>query len=128
PPSQSSLYASNASLVASRSRNTLNRSKSSSDLAGREVIPNSPSRSRRGEHVTIEGLLKKGPGSNVSASSIKEALQELRYLVLTEGIPSNKDGNSPIRGYVWSVLLQVPPMKTNDYLALVRRGASLSYS
>lgn len=35
---------------------------------------------------------------------------------------------SPIRAYVWSIFLNVPPMKTNDYLSLVRRGPSPAYA
>ncbi|KAL7272080.1 CDC16 protein [Rhizina undulata] len=72
--------------------------------------------------LTIESLISKPPVSLV------EALQDLRYLVLTEGIQADAEGNSPLRIYLWSILLGVAPMRTNDYVSLVRRGASSSYS
>ncbi|KAF8477421.1 rab-GTPase-TBC domain-containing protein [Kalaharituber pfeilii] len=35
---------------------------------------------------------------------------------------------SPLRIYVWCILLGVAPMRSNEYLSLVRRGASPAYS
>jgi cell cycle arrest protein BUB2 len=35
---------------------------------------------------------------------------------------------APLRIYIWTILLGVPPMRTNEYVSLVRRGASTSYS
>jgi cell cycle arrest protein BUB2 len=87
---------------------------------------------------TIEGLISKPP------ASLTEALQDLRYLILTQGVAADTDGNvclsesklphaltptqSALRIYIWSILLGVAPMRTNEYVTLVRRGASSSYS
>ncbi|KAF8544244.1 rab-GTPase-TBC domain-containing protein [Trichophaea hybrida] len=72
--------------------------------------------------ATIEGLISKPP------ASLTEALQDLRYLILTQGVAADTDGNSNLRIYIWSILLGVAPMRTNEYVTLVRRGASSSYS
>ncbi|RPB14445.1 TBC-domain-containing protein [Morchella conica CCBAS932] len=74
------------------------------------------------QHSTIESLISSPP------ASLAEALVELRYLILTEGVTADLDGNSPLRIYIWSILLGVTPMRTSDYVLLVRRGASNSYS
>ncbi|KAL0639691.1 CDC16 protein [Maublancomyces gigas] len=74
------------------------------------------------QHATIESLISNPPASLV------ESLQDLRYLILTEGVTADMDGNSPLRIYIWSILLGVTPMRTGDYVSLVRRGASSSYS
>jgi len=72
--------------------------------------------------ITIEGLISKPP------ASLTESLQDLRHLILTQGVAADADGNSALRIYIWSILLGVAPMRTNEYVALVRRGASSSYS
>ncbi|CUS09054.1 unnamed protein product [Tuber aestivum] len=73
-------------------------------------------------NAAIESLISRPP------SNLVEALQDLRYLILTEGIQADSDGNSPLRIYIWSILLGISPMRTSDYVSLVRRGASSSYS
>ncbi|KAI5798869.1 rab-GTPase-TBC domain-containing protein [Geopyxis carbonaria] len=73
-------------------------------------------------HGTIESLISRPP------SSLVESLAELRYLILTQGVQADAEGNSPLRIYIWSILLGVAPMRTNDYVTLVRKGASSSYS
>jgi cell cycle arrest protein BUB2 len=71
-------------------------------------------------------------------------LDQLRYAVLADGIPSNHEGmvskrclvqrtiayttQSELRIYVWLVLLGVTPLNTDKYLDLVRQGASPSYA
>lgn len=77
----------------------------------------------QGQSMSIEALLSKPPSGN-----LMDALKELRSLILSEGIPTDADGHSPLRIYVWCILLGVPPMRSNEYLALVRRGASAAYS
>lgn len=78
--------------------------------------------SQQQQPATIEGLISKPP------ASLAEALQDLRHLILTQGVAADADGNSALRIYIWSILLGVAPMRTNEYVALVRRGASSSYS
>ncbi|KAI5846927.1 rab-GTPase-TBC domain-containing protein [Tricharina praecox] len=78
--------------------------------------------SQQQQPITIEGLISKPP------ASLTEALQDLRHLILTQGVAADADGNSALRIYIWSILLGVGPMRTNEYVALVRRGASSSYS
>jgi cell cycle arrest protein BUB2 len=73
-------------------------------------------------------------------------LDELRYKILIDGIPSNSDGmvnnsyapyltlsnecncKSELRIYIWLILLNSPPIATDVYLDLVRQGASPAYS
>jgi cell cycle arrest protein BUB2 len=47
---------------------------------------------------------------------------------LNFGVSVTYASQSALRIYIWSILLGVAPMRTNDYVALVRRGASSSYS
>jgi cell cycle arrest protein BUB2 len=54
-------------------------------------------------------------------------LDELRRIVLIDGIPSNADGMSELRIYIWLVLLNSPPLRTKAYLDLVGQGASPAY-
>lgn len=69
-------------------------------------------------------FLQKGPpGGDVVAG-----LEQLRHAILTEGIPSNSDGMSELRIYVWLLFLNAPPLKTDTYLDLVRQGASPAYT
>jgi len=72
--------------------------------------------------TTIEGLINKPP------ASLTESLQGLRHLIITQGVAADGDGNSALRIYIWSILLGVAPMRTNEYVVLVRREASSSYS
>ncbi|WKT39035.1 Rab-GTPase-TBC domain [Fusarium oxysporum f. sp. vasinfectum] len=46
----------------------------------------------------------------------------------TDGVKSAEDGMSTLRIYVWLVLLDAPILSTDDYLALIHRGASPAYS
>ncbi|KAK5150988.1 hypothetical protein LTR04_006689 [Oleoguttula sp. CCFEE 6159] len=68
-------------------------------------------------------LLKGPPGGDLTGG-----LEQLRYTVLTDGIPSNGDGMSDLRIYIWLILLNAPPLPTNTYLDLVRQGASPAYT
>ncbi|KAA8905481.1 rab-GTPase-TBC domain-containing protein [Sphaerosporella brunnea] len=78
--------------------------------------------SQQQQPTTIESLISKPP------ASLTEALQDLRHLILTQGVAADAEGNSALRIYIWSILLGVAPMRTNEYVTLVRRGASSSYS
>lgn len=64
---------------------------------------------------------------NTTPKNVTEARRELRLHVLNEGIPSENDGTSKLRSIIWSILLKVPPMDTEDYLDLIDLGASLAY-
>ncbi|KAI9701617.1 MAG: hypothetical protein M1820_006388 [Bogoriella megaspora] len=66
----------------------------------------------------------RGPPSG----DIVRGLHELRVAVLDEGIPSNHDGMSDLRIYIWLILLNAPPVKTDIYLDLVRQNASPAYA
>ncbi|KAK4987948.1 CDC16 protein [Elasticomyces elasticus] len=73
--------------------------------------------------ANLDVLLLKGPPNGGRVNG----LEQLRYTVLTDGIPSNSDGLSDVRIYIWLILLNVPPLKTDAYLDLVRQGASPMY-
>ncbi|PNS20255.1 Cell division control protein 16 [Sphaceloma murrayae] len=72
----------------------------------------------------LEPLLLRGP----SSGNLPGGLDQLRDSILSHGIPSNSDGMSELRIYVWLVLLNVPPLRTDGYLDLVRQGASPAYA
>ncbi|KAJ5911903.1 uncharacterized protein N7473_001206 [Penicillium subrubescens] len=72
----------------------------------------------------LENLVRDGPQNG----NTKEALQELKYLVLSTGVDADGDGMSPYRVYLWLILLNVEPVPTDDYLALVHRGGSPAYA
>lgn len=96
--------------------------------------------------AALDVLLQKGPPNGELAIG----LEELRYTVLTDGVPSNNDGmvhimrpdsthtnvtntnvnplQSELRMYVWLILLNAPPLRTDAYLDLVRQGASPAYT
>ena len=57
-----------------------------------------------------------------------KGLQRLRFNILNSGVPSNPDGMSDLRIYLWLVLLSAPPTPTDRYLDLVRQGPSPSYA
>ncbi|KAG9859404.1 cell division control protein-like protein, partial [Aureobasidium melanogenum] len=72
---------------------------------------------------SLETLVLKGP-----AGDVESGLEQLRYTVLSDGIASNSDGMSELRIYIWLILLNVPPLRTDAYLDLVRQGASPAYT
>jgi cell cycle arrest protein BUB2 len=74
--------------------------------------------------TNLDMLLLKG----ASASNPEEGLQELRYTILTKGIPANSEGMSELRIYIWLILLNAPPLRTDVYLDLVRQGASPAHA
>jgi cell cycle arrest protein BUB2 len=77
-----------------------------------------------GKKTSLDILLREGP----PRGDIAEGLQDLRYLVLTDGVGSNADGMSSLRIYIWLILLSAPVLKTDDYLSLVHRGPSPAYN
>ncbi|KAF2869543.1 cell division control protein 16 [Massariosphaeria phaeospora] len=74
--------------------------------------------------TNLDMLLLKCP----SAGNLEAGLNELRYTVLTEGIPANSEGMSELRMYIWLILLNAPPLRTDVYLDLVRQGASPAHA
>ncbi|KAJ5712843.1 uncharacterized protein N7483_010024 [Penicillium malachiteum] len=72
----------------------------------------------------LENLLRDGPHNGKTS----EGLQELKYLVLSCRVDADGDGMSPYRIYLWLVLLNIPPVPTDDYLALIHRGRSPAYA
>jgi cell cycle arrest protein BUB2 len=70
----------------------------------------------------LDLFLQKGPTTHSAG------LLELRRIVLLDGIPSNADGMSELRIYIWLILLNAPPLQTKAYLDLVGQGASPAYS
>jgi cell cycle arrest protein BUB2 len=58
---------------------------------------------------------------------MSQGLNELRYRVLVDGIPSSSDGME-LRIYIWLILLNAPPMSTDVYIDLVHQGSSPAYS
>lgn len=61
-------------------------------------------------------------------ASTSTGLSDLRRTVLLDGIPSNADGMSELRIYIWLILLNAPPLRTQAYLDLVGQGASPAYA
>ncbi|KAK5109776.1 hypothetical protein LTR62_006508 [Meristemomyces frigidus] len=74
--------------------------------------------------TNIDLFLTKGPPN----TDLPAGLEELRRVVLLDGIPTNTDGMSDLRIHIWLILLNAPPMKTDTYLDLVRQGASPAYA
>ncbi|KAJ6124604.1 hypothetical protein N7471_011921 [Penicillium samsonianum] len=110
------------------------RARSNSDAASREAAATPPATQRRPARKTgsgigikrslLENFLRDGPQN----SNPHEGLRELKYLVLSSRVDADGDGMSPYRIYLWLVLLDVPPMPTDDYLALIHRGRSPAYT
>ncbi|QUC18324.1 uncharacterized protein UV8b_02565 [Ustilaginoidea virens] len=75
-------------------------------------------------HLSLQQIFRDGP----SDGDFLGALESARWKVIDEGIKSADDGMSPLRIYVWLVLLDAPIMSTSDYLSLIHRGASPAYS
>ncbi|KAJ5787945.1 hypothetical protein N7457_002935 [Penicillium paradoxum] len=113
------------------------RARSNSDAASREarevvIIP--PVTQRRPARKTgsgigikrslLENFLRDGP----QHENPNEGLRELKYLVLSCRVDADGDGMSPYRIYLWLILLDIPPMPTDDYLALIHRGRSPAYA
>ncbi|KAI9711392.1 MAG: hypothetical protein M1828_001937 [Chrysothrix sp. TS-e1954] len=71
----------------------------------------------------LSNVFNQGPKGDVC-----KGLEKLRYTVLVDGIPSNNDGMSELRIYIWLVLLSAPPVPTDRYVDLVRQGPSPSYA
>ena len=95
----------------------------------------------------LDLFLQRGPQNG----DVEGSLEELRRIVLTDGIPANTDGTvsididildhpalplltpltllrqSDLRPYTWLILLNAPPLNTDAYLDLVRQGASPAY-
>ncbi|KAI9748540.1 MAG: hypothetical protein M4579_007197, partial [Chaenotheca gracillima] len=86
--------------------------------------PVTPVGTSTGRRMTLDGLLRDGP----LEGDRDGAVREMRYRVLTDGVISDSDGMSTLRIYIWLILLSAPPLATDDYLALVHRGASSAYS
>lgn len=74
--------------------------------------------------TNLDTYLLKGP----PAGDLNHGLDELRYLILTQGIPANSEGMSDLRMYLWLILLNVQPLSTDVYLDLVRQGASPAHA
>ncbi|KAJ5601159.1 hypothetical protein N7510_010693 [Penicillium lagena] len=110
------------------------RPRANSDAAARETAASPAPTQRRPARKTgsgvglkrsmLESLLRDGPQNGKTA----ESLQELKYLVLSCRVDADGDGMSPYRIYLWLVLLDIPPLSTDDYLALIHRGGSPAYT
>ncbi|KAI9370372.1 rab-GTPase-TBC domain-containing protein [Aspergillus egyptiacus] len=72
----------------------------------------------------LETLLRDGP----QQGKVEEALEELRYLVLSTRVEADGDGMSTYRVYLWLILLDIPPLPTDEYLSLIHRGRSPAYT
>ncbi|KAK0731205.1 rab-GTPase-TBC domain-containing protein [Lasiosphaeris hirsuta] len=81
-------------------------------------------RSLAADAMSLERLLRDGPPNG----DVDGALESARFKVLDLGIKTDSDGMSNLRIYVWLILLNAPVLNTDDYLALIHRGASPAYS
>jgi len=75
-------------------------------------------------HLSLDKIIRDGPADGDYIG----ALESARWKVVDEGIKSADDGMSTVRIYVWLVLLNAPILSTDNYLALIHRGASPAYS
>lgn len=75
-------------------------------------------------HLSLQQIMKDGP----TDGDYMGALETARWKVIDEGVKSAEDGMSSSRIYIWLVLLDTPILTTDDYIALVHRGASPAYS
>ncbi|KKF97193.1 Mitotic check point protein BUB2 [Ceratocystis platani] len=74
--------------------------------------------------MSIQAIVRDGPPDGDYLGTLETA----RYKILEEGIKSDSDGMSSVRIYAWLILLNTPIMATDDYLALIHRGASPAYA
>ncbi|KAJ5807892.1 hypothetical protein N7474_009161 [Penicillium riverlandense] len=134
-PPTFALNSGNPSTSAATRARAPRRPRSNSDAAAREtaVTPPVPTQRRPARKTgsgvglkrsMLENLLRDGPQNGKTA----ESLQELKYLVLSSRVDADGDGMSPYRIYLWLVLLDIPPLSTDDYLALIHRGGSPAYT
>jgi len=72
---------------------------------------------------SLEVTFKDGPPND----SVDAGLALLRHSILTSRVDATKEGMSDYRIYLWLALLNIPPIPTDDYLALVNRGRSPAY-
>lgn len=72
---------------------------------------------------SLELLIREGPTNG----HIEQGLTDLRYQILSSRVEAGKDGMSDYRCYLWLALLNVGPLPTDAYLALVHRGRSPAY-
>lgn len=75
-------------------------------------------------HLSLQQIIREGP----TDGDFLGALESARWKVIDGGVKSAEDGMSTLRIYVWMVLLDAPILSTDDYLALIHRGASPAYS
>ncbi|MCJ1404680.1 hypothetical protein MMC11_007906 [Xylographa trunciseda] len=91
----------------------------------------------------LEMLVRQGPKGDLTGS-----LASLRRSVLLDGLVADSDGmvhcssfptllpasftdrlfQSQLRIYIWLILLNAPPLRTDAYLSLIHRGASPAYA
>ncbi|KAK4077901.1 uncharacterized protein Triagg1_3595 [Trichoderma aggressivum f. europaeum] len=75
-------------------------------------------------HLSLQQIIREGPNDG----DFNGALESARWKVIDEGVKAAEDGMSPMRIYVWLVLLDAPIMSTDEYLSLIHRGASPAYA
>ncbi|KAH6608786.1 cell cycle arrest protein BUB2 [Trichoderma cornu-damae] len=75
-------------------------------------------------HLSLQQIIRDGPNDG----DFVGALESARWKVVDEGVKAAEDGMSPLRIYVWLVLLDAPIMSTDEYLALIYRGPSPAYA
>ncbi|KAL6791238.1 TBC domain-containing protein [Trichoderma sp. SZMC 28013] len=75
-------------------------------------------------HLSLQQIIREGPNDG----DFNGALESARWKVIDEGVKAAEDGMSPLRIYVWLVLLDAPIMSTDEYLSLIHRGASPAYA
>ena len=82
-----------------------------------------PASATHGRKSSLEILMRDGP----SGGNVEQGLSDLRYHILSSRVEAGKDGMSDYRCYLWLALLNVGPLQTDEYLALVHRGQSPAY-
>ena len=89
----------------------------------RNPPPSNTDTQHHSRKTSLEALLREGPPSH----DLTSGLSLLRQSILRSPIVAAKDGSSDHRVYIWLALLNVSPLPTDDYLALIHRGKSAAY-
>ncbi|KAL9113384.1 MAG: hypothetical protein Q9227_002425 [Pyrenula ochraceoflavens] len=96
------------------------RANSDAPLSMRKGPSKKPYGLSHGRKSSLEVMLREGP----TTDNLEACLNDLRYKILVSKVEAGVDGMSAHRIYLWLTLLTIPPLPTDTYLTLVRRGRS----
>ncbi|MCJ1289739.1 hypothetical protein MMC34_001272 [Xylographa carneopallida] len=129
PPSAPMLAAQPLPQGQSRSRTRADSESAAAEMtlgmgaAKRTALAKKSTAEDRNAKEELELLVRQGPKGDVAGG-----LASLRRSVLLDGLVADGDGMSQLRIYIWLILLNAPPFRTDAYLALIHRGPSPAYA